>query len=77
MSLSDSFVNSDNNLQMSLQVFPSGKTRFDEVDVSTIGYILSKQVFKPTKIFGPYYFLGEVYSAAPGEFENSTTSVLL
>ncbi|THU46199.1 hypothetical protein C4D60_Mb09t02430 [Musa balbisiana] len=65
VSLNNSFVNSFNNLEMNLQVFPSGKTRFSEVDVSTLGFMLSNQTFKPPKIFGPFYFIGQAYPAAP------------
>ncbi|CAL9168866.1 leucine-rich repeat receptor protein kinase HPCA1 [Musa acuminata AAA Group] len=66
VSLNNSFVNSFNNLEMNLQVFPSGKTRFSEVDVSNLGFMLSNQTFKPpSKIFGPFYFIGQAYPAAP------------
>lgn len=78
VSLNNSFVNSFNNLEMNLQVFPSGKTRFSEVDVSTLGSMLSNQIFKPpSKIFGPFYFIGQAYPAAPGNFGYSTTLRLL
>ncbi|WOL11241.1 hypothetical protein Cni_G20003 [Canna indica] len=65
VSLSNAFVNSNNNLQMNLQVFPSGKIRFNELDVTFLGFILSNQTFKPQKGFGPFYFIGEVYAAEP------------
>ncbi|XP_010930348.3 leucine-rich repeat receptor protein kinase HPCA1 [Elaeis guineensis] len=63
VSLQNPFVDADNNLEMTLQVFPGGKDRFNEIDVSTLGFILSNQTFKPPSIFGPYYFIGEGYSA--------------
>nr|CAD1819886.1 unnamed protein product [Ananas comosus var. bracteatus] len=61
VSLSHPFVDSSNNLEMSLQVFPSSKIRFSESDVTGVGFILSNQTFKPPSIFGPYYFVGQEY----------------
>ncbi|XP_072969581.1 leucine-rich repeat receptor protein kinase HPCA1-like [Typha angustifolia] len=62
ISLHNPFVNPSNNLEISLQIFPSGKIRFDEVDISGLGFILSNQTFKPPPIYGPYYFVGQQYS---------------
>ncbi|CAD6342379.1 unnamed protein product [Miscanthus lutarioriparius] len=62
VALHDPSVNSVNNLQMALEVFPSGKTQFGEQDISDIGFILSNQTYKPPPVFGPYYFIGQQYS---------------
>uniref|UniRef100_A0A804N697 non-specific serine/threonine protein kinase n=2 Tax=Zea mays TaxID=4577 RepID=A0A804N697_MAIZE len=64
VALHDPSVNSVNNLQLALEVFPSGKTQFSEQDISDIGFILSNQTYKPPSVFGPYYFLGQPYSFA-------------
>ncbi|MQM10559.1 hypothetical protein Taro_043451 [Colocasia esculenta] len=64
VALHDSLINSDNYLQIDLQVFPAVKARFNQSDISVIGFILSNQTFKPPKYFGPFYFLGRVYNAA-------------
>jgi hypothetical protein len=66
VALHDPSVNSVNNLQLALEVFPSGKTQFSEQDISDIGFILSNQTYKPPSVFGPYYFLGQPYSFANG-----------
>ncbi|XP_026663823.2 probable leucine-rich repeat receptor-like protein kinase At5g49770 [Phoenix dactylifera] len=63
VSLQNPFVDPDNNLAITLQVFPGAKDRFNEIDVYTLGFILSNQTFKPPSLFGPYYFIGEGYSA--------------
>ncbi|KAH7681332.1 Non-specific serine/threonine protein kinase protein [Dioscorea alata] len=50
-------------LRMHLQVFPSGKLRFEQSDISNIGFILSNQTYKTSKDFGPYSFIGAQYTA--------------
>ena len=67
VALHDPSVNSVNNLQMALEVFPSGKTQFGEQDISDIGFILSNQTYKPPPVFGPYYFIGQQYSFGNGK----------
>ena len=67
VALHDPSVNSVNNLQVALEVFPSGKTLFGEQDISDIGFILSNQTYKPPAVFGPYYFIGQQYSFANGK----------
>ncbi|KAJ0977192.1 hypothetical protein J5N97_012666 [Dioscorea zingiberensis] len=66
VSLQNITTNLYNYLTMFLQVFPSGKLRFDQSDISSIGFILSNQTFKPTRMFGPYYFDGLQYEAFQG-----------
>ena len=66
VSIHDSIFSAHNNLQMSLELFPSGKTRFSEQDVSDIGFMLSNQTYKPTG-YGPYFFIGQAYTFANGE----------
>ncbi|XP_078155831.1 leucine-rich repeat receptor protein kinase HPCA1-like isoform X2 [Carex rostrata] len=63
ISLQNVFVDSNNNLEMSLGVYPSNKTYFSLEDVTGIGFILSNQTYKPPSVFGPYFFLGQQYSA--------------
>ncbi|EEC69017.1 hypothetical protein OsI_37812 [Oryza sativa Indica Group] len=66
IAIHDPFVDTNNNLEMSLEVYPSGKDQFSEQDISGIGFILSNQTYKPPSNFGPYYFLGQTYSFANG-----------
>jgi hypothetical protein len=67
IAIHDPFFDSNNNLQMSLELFPSGKVQFSEQDISDVGFILSNQTYKPPGTFGPYYFNGQQYSFANGK----------
>ncbi|KAL5205791.1 hypothetical protein ABZP36_034000 [Zizania latifolia] len=71
VAIHDMLVDTNNNLQMSLEVFPSGKVQFGEQDISAIGFILSNQTYKPPPVFGPYYFLGQTYSFSSGLLQTS------
>ncbi|KAF0888635.1 hypothetical protein E2562_016095 [Oryza meyeriana var. granulata] len=64
IAIHDPFVDTTNNLEMSLEVYPSGKVQFGEQDISDIGFILSNQTYKPPRTFGPYYFIGQHYPFA-------------
>jgi hypothetical protein len=61
VSLSNPIKDSTMNLDLSLQVFPSGQDRFDRTGISITGSLLSGQTFKPPPGFGPYYFLTDPY----------------
>ncbi|XP_010252242.1 PREDICTED: probable leucine-rich repeat receptor-like protein kinase At5g49770 isoform X2 [Nelumbo nucifera] len=63
VSLSDPTKDSDNYLELDLEVFPSGSERFNQSVISKIGFMLSNQTFKPSKLFGPYFFIGSEYGA--------------
>jgi hypothetical protein len=67
VAIHDPSVNSVNNLQVALEVFPGGKTMFSEQDISDIAFVLSNQTYKPPSVFGPYYFNGQQYSFANGK----------
>lgn len=58
-------INSDDYLEVSLDVFPV-ELRFNRSDASQIGFILSNQTFKPTPEFGPFFFIALPYGAFPG-----------
>jgi len=72
IAIHDPFFDSNNNLQMSLELFPSGKVQFSEQDISDIGFMLSNQTYKPPGTFGPYYFIGQQYSFTNGKFIQKT-----
>ena len=74
IAIHDPFVDTNNNLEMSLEVYPSGKDQFSEQDISGIGFILSNQTYKPPSNFGPYYFLGQTYSFANGALQTSKSN---
>uniref|UniRef100_A0A0D9XXT6 non-specific serine/threonine protein kinase n=1 Tax=Leersia perrieri TaxID=77586 RepID=A0A0D9XXT6_9ORYZ len=71
ISIRDPFVDINNNLEMSLEVYPSGKVQFGEQDISDVAFILSNQTYKPPPTFGPYYFIGQYYSFANGVLQTS------
>ncbi|XP_062204799.1 leucine-rich repeat receptor protein kinase HPCA1-like [Phragmites australis] len=64
ISIHDPFFDSNNNLQLSLELFPSGKIQFGEQDISELGFLLSNQTYKPPSKFGPYFFIGKQYTFA-------------
>lgn len=67
VSLSDTKINDDKYLQMSLEVFPANQLRFNVKEVLTIGFLLSNQTFKPPSDFGPFYFIGQEYIGFSGK----------
>ncbi|KAL8027314.1 hypothetical protein ABFX02_14G087500 [Erythranthe guttata] len=60
-SLSNPTKNSNEYLVLNLQVFPSGIDYFNRTGISSIGFILSNQTFKPPHTFGPFYFKANEY----------------
>ncbi|XP_047982293.1 leucine-rich repeat receptor protein kinase HPCA1-like isoform X2 [Salvia hispanica] len=61
ISLSNPTKNIDNYLLLSLQVFPSGQDHFNRTGISSIGFMLSNQTYKPPKEYGPFYFIANSY----------------
>ncbi|XP_056689995.1 leucine-rich repeat receptor protein kinase HPCA1-like, partial [Spinacia oleracea] len=51
-----------NYLEMTLQVFPLDHDRFNRTAISTVGFMLSNQTFKPPSDFGPFYFTANGYT---------------
>ncbi|KAH7520883.1 hypothetical protein FEM48_Zijuj08G0192900 [Ziziphus jujuba var. spinosa] len=48
-------------LDLSLEVFPYGRDRFNLTEISEIRFWLSSRTFKPPKSFGPFVFHGDEY----------------
>jgi hypothetical protein len=70
VSLSNPYKDSSEQLEISLQVFPSGQDRFNETGISLIAFVLSNQIFKPPDFFGPFYFRANApYEFYTGNFE--------
>jgi hypothetical protein len=57
------------NLNLSLDVFPSGKDRFNRTGILNIGSLFSDQTYKPPEKFGTYYFLADPYGYYAGNLE--------
>ncbi|XP_062176314.1 leucine-rich repeat receptor protein kinase HPCA1-like isoform X3 [Alnus glutinosa] len=58
------------NLNLSLDVFPSGQDRFNRTGILNIGSLFSDQTFKPPEGFGPYYFLAYPYGNFAASIES-------
>ncbi|KAF7126988.1 hypothetical protein RHSIM_Rhsim11G0114000 [Rhododendron simsii] len=56
VSLSKPTKNTDNNLLISLEVFPYGQDHFDRTRISGISLVFSNHTFVPPSIYGPYSF---------------------
>ncbi|KAK1370525.1 putative leucine-rich repeat receptor-like protein kinase [Heracleum sosnowskyi] len=65
--------NLDNYLSIRLEVFPSGKDRFNRTGISTLGFVFSNQTFKPNKTFGPYYFIADNYGLFASDLTKKTS----
>jgi hypothetical protein len=60
--LSNPTRNTDNYFVLKLELFPpSDQDRFNQTEVSEIGFVFSNQTFKPPSNFGPYTFLSPPY----------------
>ncbi|GAB4848581.1 hypothetical protein Ancab_003286 [Ancistrocladus abbreviatus] len=47
-----------------LEIFPVGRDTFNETVISTLGFLLSNQTYKPPRQFGPYVFIANNYDHA-------------
>ncbi|XP_074295598.1 leucine-rich repeat receptor protein kinase HPCA1 [Silene latifolia] len=61
VSLQNPFFNTDDYLQVHVDLFPTVDKYFNRSVVQKIGFDLSNQTFKPPKEFGPYYFIASPY----------------
>ena len=67
VSLSNPMKDSNDYLQVSLEVFPDGQDRFNRTGISMIGFALSNQTFKPPSYFGPFFFIARQYQHFEGK----------
>ncbi|CAM0942814.1 unnamed protein product [Alopecurus aequalis] len=56
-------IDVENDLEISLEIFPRSKPQFSEQDISEIGFILGTRVSAPVPL-GPYVFIAKPYSFA-------------
>lgn len=61
VSLQNPFFNTDDYLQVYLQLFPSKTKRFNRSEIQKMGFYLSNQTYKPPSGFGPYFFIATPY----------------
>ncbi|KAJ0078449.1 hypothetical protein Patl1_36647 [Pistacia atlantica] len=75
ISLSNPRKDSNEYLNLNVQVFPpSGEDSFNRTGISSLGFVLSNQTYKPPHDFGPYFFIGDLYGhfAGGSSSKNST-----
>ncbi|KAL9353674.1 hypothetical protein Peur_051644 [Populus x canadensis] len=81
VNLSHPRKDSSTYLVLNLQVFPFGHDRFNRTGVSSIGFALSNQTFKPPPQFGPFFFIGDAYlnfaDEVTGSKKSSNTGVIV
>uniref|UniRef100_A0A1D1YN16 non-specific serine/threonine protein kinase n=1 Tax=Anthurium amnicola TaxID=1678845 RepID=A0A1D1YN16_9ARAE len=76
VSLQNPFFNSDDYLQMQLQLFPSGDVYFNRSEVQRLGFELSKQTYnRPT--WGPNMIIHPFYSFPTGSKNSVSTGVVV
>ena len=69
VSLQNPFFNTDDYLQVYLQLFPSKNKHFNRSEIQMMGFYLSNQTYKPPAGFGPYFFIATPYVFS-GNFYN-------
>ncbi|KAL4655180.1 hypothetical protein ACB092_01G432100 [Castanea dentata] len=77
LTLSNSTTTSSEYLEMKLKVFPYGQVSFNRTGISSIGFMLSNQTFKPPPPFGPYYFIGDQYEKYTESKKSSRSSIVI
>ena len=67
LTLSNPITASSEYLEVKLKVFPYGQVSFNLTGISSIGFMLSNQTFKPPpQLFGPFYFISDKYEKYTG-----------
>ncbi|XP_030946980.1 probable leucine-rich repeat receptor-like protein kinase At5g49770 isoform X3 [Quercus lobata] len=61
VSLSNPIVNSYGNIELSLEVFPSGQECFNQTAITMVGFALNNLSFYPPPSFGPFYLMAFTY----------------
>ncbi|KAK4588811.1 hypothetical protein RGQ29_019708 [Quercus rubra] len=64
-------------LEVKLKVFPYGPVSFNRTGISSIGFMLSNQTFKPPKLFGPFNFFGDKYEKYTESKKSSRSNIVI
>ncbi|KAJ0043481.1 hypothetical protein Pint_17962 [Pistacia integerrima] len=76
ISLSNPRKDSNEYLNLKVQVFPpSGEDSFNRTGISSLGFVLSNQTYKPPHNFGPYYFIGDPYGHFAGSASKNSINI--
>ncbi|KAH7670810.1 Non-specific serine/threonine protein kinase protein [Dioscorea alata] len=70
----DPFMDPSNYLEISVEVFPSGKVKFDQGDIVMIASFFSNQTLKTSNYFTLYYFIPKPYIPILGGGSSSKSS---
>ncbi|KAF3947353.1 hypothetical protein CMV_026502, partial [Castanea mollissima] len=77
LTLSNPITASSEYLQVKLKVFPHGQVSFNLTEISSIGFMLSNQTFKPPPPFEPFYFIGDQYEKYTESKKSSRSSIVI
>ncbi|XP_030950279.1 probable leucine-rich repeat receptor-like protein kinase At5g49770 isoform X1 [Quercus lobata] len=77
LTLSNPITASSEYLEVKLKVFPYGQVSFNLTGISSIGFMLSNQTFKPPPLFGPFYFIGDKYEKYTESKKSSRSSIVI
>ncbi|XP_030955584.1 probable leucine-rich repeat receptor-like protein kinase At5g49770 isoform X5 [Quercus lobata] len=78
LTLSNPITASSKYLEVKLKVFPYGQVSFNLTGISSIGFMLSNQTFKPPpQLFGPFYFIGDKYEKYTESKKSSRSSIVI
>ncbi|KAJ0099305.1 hypothetical protein Patl1_20589 [Pistacia atlantica] len=76
ISLSNPRKDSNEYLNLNVQVFPpSSEDSFNRTGISSLGFVLSNQTYKPPHNFGPYYFIGDPYGHFAGSASKNSINI--
>ncbi|KAK4551225.1 hypothetical protein RGQ29_032454 [Quercus rubra] len=78
LTLSNPITASSKYLEVKLKVFPYGQVSFNLTGISSIGFMLSNQTFKPPpQLFGPFYFISDKYEKYTESKKSSRRSIVI
>ncbi|XP_074294393.1 leucine-rich repeat receptor protein kinase HPCA1-like [Silene latifolia] len=77
VSLSDVATDAFGYLNMHLAIFPAGPASFNKTGVLSLGFVLSNQTYKPSKEYGPYVFIADIYTNGASPRSKSSSGVII
>lgn len=68
VAIRDPIIDATHYLEISVEVFPSRKVKFDQGDIVVIASFFSNQILEASYYFGLYYFIPKPYIPILGKF---------